>query len=159
MFLGRRPAAIVSPIAGTTRDTIDVHIDIGGYPVNLSDTAGLRQTKDPIEAEGVSRAKSRVNKADLLLIIVDTPELSKEHNYDIIKHVHTLNIQINDSEEGDNLISRNSIVILNKFDLLENPSYAVSHFESYKNVVPFSCKTEDGFLHLTTVLTHKLKDM
>jgi tRNA modification GTPase len=55
----RKPTAIVSPIAGTTRDVIESTIDIGGYPVVLCDTAGLRRTDDPIESEGVARALDR----------------------------------------------------------------------------------------------------
>jgi tRNA modification GTPase len=53
---GKRPAAIVSAIPGTTRDVIESSINISGYPVLLSDTAGLRETKDSIEIEGVKRA-------------------------------------------------------------------------------------------------------
>ena len=55
----QREAAIVSPIAGTTRDVIDTALDIGGYPVLLSDTAGLRRSDDVIEQEGVRRALQR----------------------------------------------------------------------------------------------------
>jgi tRNA modification GTPase len=60
-----REAAIVTPIAGTTRDVLDVDLIIGGYAVTLSDTAGLRESGDPIEAEGVRRARARAEQADL----------------------------------------------------------------------------------------------
>lgn len=56
---GQRPAAIVSPQAGTTRDVLEVALDIGGYPLVLSDTAGLRRATDPVEREGVARARAR----------------------------------------------------------------------------------------------------
>lgn len=59
MSPGRRPAAIVSPQAGTTRDVLEVALDIGGYPLVLSDTAGLRRATDPVEREGVARARAR----------------------------------------------------------------------------------------------------
>jgi tRNA modification GTPase len=70
-FLARREAAIVSTRAGTTRDVIEVHLDIAGYPVILADTAGLRAAVDEIEAEGVRRAIARANSADLKLILFD----------------------------------------------------------------------------------------
>jgi tRNA modification GTPase len=69
--LARREAAIVSPHAGTTRDVIEVHLDLAGYPLTLLDTAGLRETVDPVEQEGVRRAWSAVAEADLVLWIVD----------------------------------------------------------------------------------------
>jgi len=65
--LVQREAAIVTPIAGTTRDVLDAELVIGGYAVTLSDTAGLRDSDDPVEAEGVRRARSRAEAADLRL--------------------------------------------------------------------------------------------
>jgi tRNA modification GTPase len=70
--LARRDAAIVTPHAGTTRDVIEVHLDLGGRPATLLDTAGLRDTTDPIEAEGIARAKARAATADLLLDLSPT---------------------------------------------------------------------------------------
>lgn len=69
--LARREAAIVSPHAGTTRDIIEVHLDLGGYPVTLLDTAGIRESFDPVEQEGVRRAQARAAAADLVLWVVD----------------------------------------------------------------------------------------
>ncbi len=71
-FLARRDAAIVSARAGTTRDVIEIHLDIAGYPIILADTAGLRAAGDEIEAEGVRRAMARANSADLKLILFDS---------------------------------------------------------------------------------------
>lgn len=68
--LARRDVAIVSPIAGTTRDVIEVHCDLGGLPVIIVDTAGLRESGDMIEQEGVSRARARAQDADLVLWLV-----------------------------------------------------------------------------------------
>lgn len=65
--LARRDAAIVSALAGTTRDPIEVHLDLGGCPVTLVDTAGLRESADDIEQIGVRRAKARAEAADLVL--------------------------------------------------------------------------------------------
>ncbi|MGD9838459.1 MAG: tRNA uridine-5-carboxymethylaminomethyl(34) synthesis GTPase MnmE [Afipia sp.] len=69
--LARREAAIVSPHAGTTRDVIEVHLDLDGYPVTVIDTAGVRDTHDPVEQEGVRRARDRARTSDLVLWLVD----------------------------------------------------------------------------------------
>jgi len=69
--LAQREAAIVSPYAGTTRDVIEVHLELGGMPVTLLDTAGIRETDDPVELEGVRRARERAASADLVLWVVD----------------------------------------------------------------------------------------
>jgi tRNA modification GTPase len=69
--LARREAAIVSPYAGTTRDVIEVHLDLEGLPVTLLDMAGIRETCDPVELEGVRRAQARTAEADLVLWVVD----------------------------------------------------------------------------------------
>jgi len=69
--LARREVAIVSPHAGTTRDIIEVQLDLDGYPVTVIDTAGIRDTDDPVEREGVRRARGRAAEADLVLWLVD----------------------------------------------------------------------------------------
>jgi tRNA modification GTPase len=69
--LARREAAIVSPYAGTTRDVIEVHLDIGGFPMTVLDTAGIRDSADPVEQEGVRRARARAAEADLVLWVTD----------------------------------------------------------------------------------------
>jgi len=69
--LARRDAAIVSEIAGTTRDVIEVAMDLGGYPAILADTAGLREAEGSIEEEGVRRARMRAQAADLRIVVVD----------------------------------------------------------------------------------------
>ena len=71
-LLAKREAAIVSPYAGTTRDVIEVHLDLAGWPVTLLDTAGIRDTEDPVELEGVRRARERAAAADLVLWVVDS---------------------------------------------------------------------------------------
>jgi tRNA modification GTPase len=69
--LARREVAIVSPHAGTTRDVIEVQLDLDGYPVTVIDTAGIRETVDPVEQEGVRRARARAAEADLVLWLTD----------------------------------------------------------------------------------------
>jgi tRNA modification GTPase len=72
--LARREAAIVSPFPGTTRDVLEVHLDLGGYPVTVLDTAGIREANDPVEREGVRRASEQAASADLVLWMVDATE-------------------------------------------------------------------------------------
>jgi tRNA modification GTPase len=69
--LARRDAAIVSPYAGTTRDVIEVHLDLDGFPVTLLDTAGIHESDEPVEQEGVRRARERAAAADLVLWVTD----------------------------------------------------------------------------------------
>jgi len=69
--LARREAAIVSPFPGTTRDVLELHLDLGGYPVTVLDTAGIRETNDPVEREGVQRASEQAAGANLVLWVVD----------------------------------------------------------------------------------------
>src|SRR3954463_11762758 len=69
--LARREVAIVSPYAGTTRDLIEVQLDLDGYPVTVIDTAGIRDTDDPVEQEGVRRARTRAADADLVLWLTE----------------------------------------------------------------------------------------
>jgi tRNA modification GTPase len=69
--LAKREAAIVSAIAGTTRDVVEVHLDLDGFPVVLADTAGLRESADVIEQEGVRRAHARAEAADIRLLLLD----------------------------------------------------------------------------------------
>src|SRR5215469_3936395 len=69
--LARREAAIVSPFPGTTRDVLELHLDLGGYPVTVLDTAGIRETNDPVEREGVRRASEQAASANLVLWVVD----------------------------------------------------------------------------------------
>jgi len=72
--LAARDAAIVSEEAGTTRDVIEVHLDLGGYPAILADTAGLRETDQTIEAEGIRRAQARARDADLKIALFDATQ-------------------------------------------------------------------------------------
>lgn len=79
--LARRDAAIVSDVAGTTRDVVEVHLNLAGYPLLVADTAGLRESGDQIEQEGVRRAKAWAEGADLKLAVFDAkalPDLDPE---------------------------------------------------------------------------------
>jgi tRNA modification GTPase len=99
-MLAGREAAIVSAQAGTTRDVIEVHLDLAGYPVTIADTAGLRQAQDEIESEGVRRALTLAEAADIKILLFDAaryPDIDGE------------TLRLADS---------NAIVVLNKCDLV-----------------------------------------
>ena len=98
-YLSRRDVAIVSEIAGTTRDVIETHLNLDGYPVVVSDTAGIRESKNEIEKKGIKLALNRAEDADLKLIIVDAKSVDFTS---VLKE----------------LIDENAILVVNKSDLL-----------------------------------------
>jgi tRNA modification GTPase len=99
--LANRDAAIVSPHAGTTRDVIEVHLDLAGYPVVLIDTAGIRDSDDPVEQEGVRRARERAGQADLVLWIVDASATSQAPREEFSAEVWTILNKIDLVARGD----------------------------------------------------------
>jgi tRNA modification GTPase len=99
-YLSNRDVAIVSEIAGTTRDVIETHLNIDGYPVIISDTAGIRDSKDEIEKKGIKLSLNRAEEADLKLVVVEAKSLDFT---DILK----------------GLLDENAILVINKSDLLE----------------------------------------
>ena len=98
--LSNRDVAIVSEIAGTTRDVIETHLNIDGYPVIVSDTAGIRESKDEIEKKGIKLSLNRAEEADLKLIVVEAK-----------------NLDFTDVLKG--LLDENAILVINKLDLLK----------------------------------------
>ena len=98
--LSNRDVAIVSEIAGTTRDVIETHLNIDGYPVIVSDTAGIRESKNEIEKKGIKLSLNRAEEADLKLIVIDAK-----------------NLDFNDVLKG--LLDQNAILVINKSDLLD----------------------------------------
>ena len=116
--LARREVAITAATAGTTRDVIEVALDLAGYPVLLADTAGLRASGDAVEAEGVRRARAVAARADLKLVVIDAAK----------------------AEEAcaiDDLLDEDAILVANKIDLL--PAGAVA-----RRGLPVSVKTGAG---------------
>jgi tRNA modification GTPase len=101
-FLGEE-RAIVTPHPGTTRDIIDEKILIDGIPLRVVDMAGIRRTLDPIEQEGIRRAHSAIEQADLVLLVLDAGEALKEADHEIIAstgHKHRI-IVLNKCDPGD----------------------------------------------------------
>jgi tRNA modification GTPase len=129
--LAQRDIAIVSSRAGTTRDVIEAHLDLGGWPVILADTAGLRETADEIESEGVRRARSRAAEADVKLILLDGTDIPESHTID--------------------LIDENSIVLLSKTDL-PSASFDIGGHRA----LPISAKTGAGLSELLARLEREV---
>ena len=98
--LSNRDVAIVSEIAGTTRDVIETHLNIDGYPVIVSDTAGIRESKDEIEKKGIKLSLNRAEESDLKLVVVDGKNLNFT---DVLR----------------DLLDENAILVVNKLDLLD----------------------------------------
>ena len=89
--LTKRNAVIVSDIEGTTRDAIDINLDIKGYPVIITDTAGIRETNNPIEKQGIEIAKEKINEADIIINIYDTTNSSPDILLDKEKTIFVAN--------------------------------------------------------------------
>lgn len=144
-FLARRDVALVSDIPGTTRDLIDVHLDLAGAAVTITDTAGLRDVDtrdDPghgqIEAEGIARARARAAAAPLKIIMVDAGAPVPP---DILVQ-----------------IGADTIVVLNKIDTVSGGPPLPQHL-SGQDVIPVSVRTGDGMDVLIATLTTRVMDL
>jgi tRNA modification GTPase len=132
--LARRDVAIVTALPGTTRDVLEVHLDLGGYPVTLLDTAGLRDAADIVEAEGVRRARERALRADLRLVMFDGatwPDLDPE---------------------ALGMLDAAAVPVLNKCDLNR---IAEAIDVGGRAVLPVSCLTGEGIPVLLDRLTEE----
>jgi tRNA modification GTPase len=124
--LAKRDVAIVSEEAGTTRDVIEVHLDLGGIPVILTDTAGIREARGKVEAEGINRALARVVDADLVLWVVD----ATAPVWDVSVGAYT-------RQAGQKSAMRWQITALNKIDLAQDASFV-------RDCIKISAKTGQG---------------
>ena len=137
-YLSKRDVAIVSEIAGTTRDVIEVHLNLDGYPVIISDTAGIRDSKDEIEKKGINLSLKRAENADLNLIVtepksidfidffsrnlwkksilvVNKIDLGIDHVSSELKKYNPINISIKDNINIDKLVNQIKKKLRNKF--------------------------------------------
>ena len=133
--LAGRDAAIVSTRAGTTRDVVEVRLDLGGWPVTLADTAGLRESQDEIESEGVRRALARAAGADLSLVVFDGARWPEADPQSVA------------------LLGDHALAVLNKTDLLARPTPAAIADHPARGV---SCLIGTGIDDLLEALTDEI---
>ncbi|MDA9860807.1 tRNA uridine-5-carboxymethylaminomethyl(34) synthesis GTPase MnmE [Candidatus Pelagibacter sp.] len=134
--LSNRDAAIVSEIAGTTRDVIETHLNIDGYPVVVSDTAGIRDSKNEIEKKGIKLALDKAENADLKLIVIDAKSIDFKG---VLKE----------------LMDENAILVVNKSDLLKEDLN--SEIKNYEHVL-ISVKNDLNMEDLILKIKNKLKN-
>ena len=135
-YLSNRDVAIVSEIAGTTRDVIEAHLNLDGYPVVISDTAGIRESKDEIEKKGIKLALKRAEDADLNIILIEPKS---------VDFTGFLN----------DLVTDKSIIVINKIDLdYKNINQQIQKF----NPILISIKNETNLDELIIRIKEKLKN-
>jgi tRNA modification GTPase len=128
--------AIVTEVAGTTRDVIEEYINIDGIPIKIIDTAGIRATEDVVEKIGVEKSKEKINEADLIILMLD---LSRE-------------LDIEDKEIIQYIEDRKYILILNKADLNAKLDKVEIAQLNPKNIIETSAKTGEGIDELKTLI-------
>ncbi|XP_068174856.1 tRNA modification GTPase GTPBP3, mitochondrial isoform X2 [Antennarius striatus] len=163
--LCQRPAAIVSPIAGTTRDVVETALDVGGFPVLLSDTAGLRDSPDLVEREGVRRARERVEQADLTLVVVDCSHLPTDVQETAAFLQGHLRSVLPPQEQTETVYPADRfLLVLNKTDLLpqeqkQKLDVDLRQFSGLPPVCLISCQTTDGLHDFLAVLHSSVKNL
>ena len=135
-YLSNRDVAIVSEIAGTTRDVIEAHLNLDGYPVVISDTAGIRESQDEIEKKGIKLALKRAEDADLNIIVIEPKS-------------------VNFTGFLNDLVSEKSIIVINKIDLgYKDINQQIEKF----NPIFLSIKNETNLDELINRIKDKLKN-
>ncbi|KAM5239185.1 5-taurinomethyluridine-[tRNA] synthase subunit GTPB3, mitochondrial [Ctenodactylus gundi] len=148
-LLSQKPVSIVSPEPGTTRDVLEIPVDLAGFPALLSDTAGLREGAGPVEQEGVRRARERLEQADLILALLDASDLAAPSSRNFLDTVVT---PLGPGRPKGS--SQRFLLILNKCDLLslEGP-------DPCPGLPPhllLSCRTQEGLDVLLEALKEEL---
>ena len=135
-YLSKRDVAIVSEIAGTTRDVIEVQLNLDGFPVVISDTAGIREAKDEIEKKGIKLAFERAENADLILIVIEPKSIDFTDYFKSFE-------------------PKKSILIINKIDLhIEHTNNEIKKYDTVK----LSIKKEKNLDKLILTIKEKLKN-
>lgn len=135
--------AIVSELAGTTRDTIEEFVNIDGIPLKIIDTAGIRQTDDYVEKIGVKKAINLIKESDLIIAIFDNSKQLDEEDYEILELVK----------------NKKCIILLNKCDLSKKNNETISYMSKInKNVIKASMKTKEGMEELYRTISEMFKN-
>ena len=135
-YLSKRDVAIVSEVAGTTRDVIETYLNLDGYPVIISDTAGIRDSIDEIEKKGIKLALEKAENADLNIIVLEPKSVNLSHFL-------------------NGIISKNAIVVINKTDL--GIDKLNNEFKKY-NPIQISIKEEKNLDKLVNLIKENLKN-
>jgi tRNA modification GTPase len=153
-ILAQRPASIVSPEPGTTRDVVEVLLDIAGFPCVVGDTAGLRdgETIGGVEREGVLRAKNRAASSDLRILVVDAS----------LRPIQKGLQEVDSYLKSDDDVS--TVLILNKIDLVNDQRHIKEQYSSTTGlpeelIFPVSCLTRDGIDEFGSGMTKLLQNM
>ena len=128
--------AIVTEIAGTTRDILQEQIQIGGIGLNVIDTAGIRDTEDIVEKIGVNKSREYIEKADLIIYVVDSSTELDENDQEIIEAIQ----------------NKKAIVLLNKSDLDAKTDASVLQTQLSKPILSISAKNNTGIHELETLI-------
>ncbi len=137
-FLAKQDLAIISAISGTTRDVLEVQLDLEGYPVTICDTAGIRETLNPIELEGIVRAKKRASESDLILALFDIEDLP------------------NMDETTKLMAKENAIYVVSKADELPGD---VEVLVEDKKLLPISVHCNKGTKELIKIISDRVSKM
>ncbi|CAG9857103.1 unnamed protein product [Phyllotreta striolata] len=160
-LLCARPAAIVTPIPGTTRDVLEVTLNIDGYPLVLADTAGLRaRTEDLIEQEGIHRAIQLYHKSDFVILVINVERYLKwkqQHTNGslkdyIVQYVDGLNLPKFFIDRKNLISTKPCVMVFNKIDLADRSEYIQG-----ENYLSISCTKETGVDDLIRTISQHLK--
>lgn len=156
-LLCQKSVSIVTNIAGTTRDIIETHYNIGGYPILLADTAGLRiKTNDIVESEGIQRAKQYLATADLIILVVDASKVPNEREcLENFFNLHMTELGI----DQEDIQGKKVLKIVNKIDLVDLKQLKRLNEVETADFLPISCLNSHGLDEALEKLTSSLKDL
>lgn len=158
-ILVQRDVSIVTSIEGTTRDVIESHFDMNGYPVVIQDTAGLRHSEDVVESEGISRARKCATNADLTLLLIDGQKMEqhfvgcKEMNLTEYQQIYLDQLGLSNELRLDH---KKSFVVINKVDLMSQQG---RNELEVKGLLGISCTQSINISRVITELTNHLREL